>query len=114
MLRSLCRRNMLCRRADHDAELDFIIELIRDLGLDDAIERPGDRGGMLVEPELLLRLGDAKFGTLFDMLAIVHPDREIFPGSVNRRKKPRRSEWNRRHGRSAEQMSELQTLTRIT
>src|SRR3546814_18033973 len=39
MLRSLCRRNMLCRRADHDAELDFIIELIRDLGLDDAIER---------------------------------------------------------------------------
>src|SRR3546814_14936841 len=91
---------MLGRRADPDAELDFRIELSRYRGLDDAIERPGDRGGLLVEPELLLRLGDAKFRTLFDMLAIVHPDREIFPGSINRRKKPRRCEWNRRRGRS--------------
>src|SRR3546814_5875761 len=82
--------HMLGRLADDHAQFGFIVDLVRDVGLDDAVIGARDRSCLLVEPELLPRLGDAELRALLDMFAIVHADR------------------------SEEHTSELQSLMRIS
>src|SRR3546814_9829557 len=72
---------MLGRLADDHAQFGFIVDLVRDVGLDDAVIGARDRSCLLVEPELLPRLGDAELRALLDMFAIVHADCEIFARS---------------------------------
>src|SRR3546814_6248531 len=52
--------HMLGRLADDHAQFGFIVDLVRDVGLDDAVIGARDRRCLLVEPELLPRLGDAE------------------------------------------------------
>ncbi len=66
--------------ADDDGQLDFVVELFGDAGID-RIERPRNAGRLLVEPELLLGGGDAKLLGLLGVLLVVHPDGHVLAGA---------------------------------
>src|SRR3546814_12348550 len=71
-------------------------DLVRDVGLDDAVIGARDRSCLLVEPELFPRLGDAELRALLDMFAIVHADCEIFARPLDRREETHRGQGPRR------------------
>ena len=81
----------LRRAADHDAQLDLIVELIADPGID-RVERAGEAAGLLVEPELLGRRRLAETLRLLDMLGVVHADRQELARPFHRRQQLRLGE----------------------
>ena len=87
------RRNVAPVAADHDGELDFIVELLGDLRIQaDVVLVADDRGGRLAEE--LHELGEARLaaagaGALDDMLLVVAADAEdVLPQVLERRRQP--------------------------
>ena len=85
VLPGVCLAHPLSGFADDCAEFDFIIQTLGHPRVD-VVEGPGDARRLLVEPELLFGRRNAKSGRLLDVLFVVHPDREIFARSFDRRK----------------------------
>ena len=79
---------MLRRRADDEAQLALVIQLLGDARVDVVI-RAADAGRLLVEPRLVLRPRDAELVGLLEVLAIVHADGEILARAIDGREQVR-------------------------
>ena len=76
-------RDVLCALADDQSKLNLIVELFCDAGLNLGI-RSNDATCLLVKPHLMGRPCHTELVRLFDMFGIVHANRQVLAGALNR------------------------------